>query len=73
MFDEAFNNMDESRIEAMMHFYKDLNVQLLIAVPPEKTYIISPYVETTLMVLNNENGTYVKNVRLGDIEYGEAV
>lgn len=56
-----------------MHFYKDLNVQLLIAVPPEKTYIISPYVETTLMVLNNENGTYVKNVRLGDIEYGEAV
>ena len=24
MFDEAFNNMDESRIEAMMEYYNEL-------------------------------------------------
>ncbi len=69
MFDEAFNNMDESRIEAMMNFYKELNVQLLIAVPPEKTYIIDPYVETTLVMMNNPSGTYVKSIRLGAEDY----
>ena len=68
MFDEAFNNMDESRIEAMMNFYNKLNIQLMIAVPPEKTYIIEPYVSTTLMLINSKNGAYIKSIRLEDEE-----
>ncbi len=73
MFDEAFNNMDESRIEAMMNFYKRLKVQLLIAVPPEKTYIIDPYVDTTLVIMNNGKGTYMKSIRQGEFEHVETI
>ena len=59
IFDEAFNNMDESRIGAMMKFYSDLNIQLLIAVPPSKLANIAPYTNTTLIVNRNKNTSYV--------------
>lgn len=68
MFDEAFNNMDEFRIEAMMDFYKSLNIQFLIAVPSEKVHIIAPYVDTTLAVINTEESAYVKSIRYEDEE-----
>ena len=55
LFDEAFNNMDEGRIEAMMKFYRNLNIQLLIAVPPGRVRSIMPYVETTMMLVNKNN------------------
>ena len=55
LFDEAFNNMDEGRIEAMMKFYSNLNIQLLIAVPPGRVRSIMPYVETTMMLVNKNN------------------
>ena len=42
--------MDELRIEAMMEFYKSLNIQLLIAVPTTKVPYISPYVDTNLVI-----------------------
>lgn len=66
MFDEAFNTMDESRIEAMMDFYNELNIQLLIAVPPEKTSIISPYVSTNLLIINRKNNAYITSFRLDE-------
>jgi len=59
MFDEAFNNMDESRIEAMMEYYKELNIQLLIAVPPQRLVNIVPYVETTLGLIKTNNTVVV--------------
>jgi uncharacterized protein YPO0396 len=59
MFDEAFNNMDESRIEAMMEYYKELNIQLLIAVPPQRLVNILPYVETTLGLVKSNNTVVV--------------
>ncbi len=59
LFDEAFNNMDGSRIEAMMNFYKNLNIQLLIAVPTEKIAMIAPCVDTNLIV---EMEKYKSNV-----------
>lgn len=59
MFDEAFNNMDESRIEAMMEYYKELNIQLLIAVPPQRLVTIVPYVETTLGLIKTNNTVVV--------------
>lgn len=55
LFDEAFNNMDEGRIEAMMKFYSQLNIQLMIAVPPGRVRSIMPYVETTMMLVNRNN------------------
>src|SRR5690554_7111307 len=36
LFDEAFNNMDESRIEAMMKYYSSLSIQIIFAIPPTR-------------------------------------
>jgi len=59
MFDEAFNNMDESRIEAMMEYYNELNIQLLIAVPPQRLVNIVPYVDTTLGLIKSNHTVVV--------------
>lgn len=61
MFDEAFNNMDESRIEAMMTYYNELNIQLLIAVPPQRLVNISPYVETKLALVKSNHTAVVRS------------
>ena len=55
MFDEAFNNMDETRIEAMMEYYNELNIQLLIAVPPQRIANIVSHVETTLGLVKSNH------------------
>lgn len=55
LFDEAFNNMDENRIEALMKFYRSLNIQLLIAVPEGRVRNIMPYTETTLLLVSQNN------------------
>lgn len=64
MLDEAFNNMDESRIEAMMQFYSDLNIQLLIAVPPSRIHTIAPYADTVLTLVKKD-----RNVLVGSFAY----
>ncbi len=61
MFDEAFNNMDESRIKAMMEFYQQLNIQLMIAVPPQRIETIIPHVNTTLIVMKDDNQSYIES------------
>lgn len=61
MLDEAFNNMDESRIEAMMQFYRDLNIQLLIAVPPSRIHTIAPYADSILTLVRKQQSILVGN------------
>lgn len=61
MFDEAFNNMDESRIQAMMEFYHNLNIQLMIAVPPQRIETIIPFVNTTLVVLKDNDEAFIES------------
>jgi len=61
LFDEAFNNMDESRIEALMRFYNDLNIQVMIAVPEGRVRSIVSYVDTTLLLVK-KNDTIVHKV-----------
>ena len=51
--------MDESRIENMMKFYRDLNIQLIIAVPPGRIQTIAPHVETVLTLIKDRNQIYV--------------
>lgn len=60
MFDEAFNNMDEGRIQAMMNFYQQLDIQLMIAVPPGRIEVIIPYVNTTLIVMKQDDKSFVE-------------
>lgn len=50
LFDEAFNNMDSGRIDAMMKYYSSLSIQLLIAIPPQRVEDIVNYVNTALIV-----------------------
>lgn len=69
MFDEAFNNMDESRIESMMQYFNQLSIQPIIAVPTARAKSIIPYVGTSV-VLVKSNGRIVnigwKNDRLSE-------
>lgn len=62
LFDEAFNNMDETRIQEMMKFYNELNVQIIVAVPPARSSTIMPYVDTTLMVIKAGNHSFVEGI-----------
>ena len=62
LFDEAFNNMDEKRIEALMQFYKSLNIQLMIAVPEGRVRNIMPYVDTTLLLVKQNNQILSKEI-----------
>lgn len=60
LFDEAFNNMDESRIDAMMKFYNSLSIQLLIAVPPQRVSDIINYVNTSLVIVKDDDYAIVE-------------
>ncbi len=55
IFDEAFNNMDESRIKSLMEFYKELEIQLIIIVPTIRMYSIQPYVDDTIGIVKEGN------------------
>ncbi|QVK18885.1 AAA family ATPase [Mycoplasmatota bacterium] len=61
LFDEAFNNMDDSRINAMMEFYHQLNIQLMISVPPQRVETIIEHVNTTLVVMKDEDKSFIES------------
>ncbi|MCR3906755.1 MAG: AAA family ATPase [Tenericutes bacterium] len=63
LFDEAFNNMDESRIDAMMKFYNSLSIQLLIAVPPQRVSNIINYVNTSLVIVKENDQAIVETFK----------
>ena len=63
LFDEAFNNMDESRIEAMMKFYNSLSIQLLISIPPQRVSNIIPYVNTSLIIVKHNDYAIVESFK----------
>lgn len=50
VFDEAFNKMDEERIQTSLRLIKRMNLQLIAAVPDEKMQHMAPEVSTTLIV-----------------------
>ncbi|KXT29462.1 mukB N-terminal family protein [Candidatus Phytoplasma oryzae] len=61
LFDEAFNNMDENRIEAMMSFFNELKIQFIIAVPPQRIINILPYVTTNLVIIKENHYATIEN------------
>ena len=60
LFDEAFNNMDESRIEAMMRFYNSLSIQLFISIPPQRVPNIINYVNTSLIIVKHNDQSAIQ-------------
>ena len=63
IFDEAFNNMDEQRIQEMINFYNELEIQTLISVPPSRASSIIPYVNTRLLVIKQNQHSFVEGFR----------
>lgn len=63
LFDEAFNNMDEGRIQAMMEYYNHLNIQVIIAVPPNRVETIGNYVQSMLAVVKKGNHAQTQSYR----------
>lgn len=60
IFDEAFNNMDEYRIQEMIKFYNEREIQTFIVVPPSRSSTIIPYVNTRLLVIKQNNNSFVE-------------
>lgn len=60
MFDEAFDKMDDQRINGVLEFLTKLPLQLIIAAPPEKIEYIGPMVDDILLVLKDKNISYVE-------------
>ena len=55
ILDEAFDKMDEERISGMMHFFKELNFQMILAAPSSRLEIIGENTERILMVYKDSD------------------
>ena len=60
MLDEAFNNMDEDRIESMMQFLKAQNFQIILAAPPARMEVIGEYVDSIYLTIRHGNTSFVE-------------
>lgn len=60
MFDEAFNNMDDERMGGVLEFMNRLNLQIIIAAPPEKIQYISPYMAETALVMTDNKISFIE-------------
>ncbi len=60
LFDEAFNNMDDERIGAVLEFLRRLPLQLIIAAPPDKIQYIGPAMDEIMLVMTDQKRSYVE-------------
>jgi chromosome segregation ATPase len=58
LFDEAFNKMDATRIEAIMNFYNNLSIQIMVAVPSLRAGELIPFCRTALLAKKSADGKY---------------
>lgn len=66
LFDEAFDKMDDNRIESMMKFLKNLKLQVIMAAPPQKIESISPFIGTTLVVSREDKFSWVEALYINE-------
>lgn len=50
MFDEVFDKMDSNRMKAMMNFITSMNLQTIIACPPQRMSLLEDYANTILIM-----------------------
>lgn len=55
MLDEAFDKMDDYRIESMMTFINQMNLQVIIATPPSKAEVLSNYCDSIFLVNRHQS------------------
>lgn len=65
LFDEAFSKMDGKNQRAMMSFYADLGLQVVIAAPLEKKAAIMGYMETLVEIDRIRDHSSADVVRIG--------
>lgn len=51
LLDEAFDKMDDERIQSMMEFFNGLELQVIMATPPSKIEVIGEKVDTILTAI----------------------
>ncbi|MDR3336600.1 MAG: hypothetical protein LBT16_05285 [Treponema sp.] len=66
IFDEAFNRMDDERIGKILTFYKDLNLQIITSVPPEKIEAIAPFMDRINIISRYGNAVRVRDCHVDD-------
>jgi uncharacterized protein YPO0396 len=59
LFDEAFNKLDVPNTQALLRFFKDMGLQLLIAGPEDKRATFSEVLDTIVLVNKSLDGTSV--------------
>ena len=62
IYDEAFNNMDESRISSLMEFYNKLDIQLCIVVPSSRMATLAEYMDTVVGLIKINNRISVQYI-----------
>lgn len=65
VFDEAFNKMDEDRMQESLKLLGRFGFQAIIAAPSEKAGEIIPYVRNTLCVIRKGTNTIVRKYEKG--------
>ncbi|TVQ96275.1 MAG: hypothetical protein EA403_16520, partial [Spirochaetaceae bacterium] len=64
LFDEAFNKMDDDRIEKTIDFFRKLQMQIITAVPTEKMEFIAPYMDQTNVIVRKHHRAHVREFRV---------
>lgn len=72
MFDEVFNNMDNSRIVSMLEFMNSMPIQYILSCPPQKMNLIAPYVDTTLIAIRRNTKSQVQDITRNKEQIEEA-
>ena len=64
--DEAFSKSDEDNARYAMNLFKQLNLQLLVVTPLDKTHVVEPYIASCHFVSNSvdENDSRVANLTI---------
>lgn len=64
--DEAFSKSDEDNARYAMNLFKQLNLQLLVVTPLDKTHVVEPYITSCHFVSNtvDENDSGVANLTI---------
>ena len=64
LLDEAFDKMDDDRIQSMMDFMNGLGLQVILATPPSKIEVIGEHVDTILTAIRVGTGSIVEEYEL---------
>ena len=64
LLDEAFDKMDDERIQAMMDFFNGLGLQVILATPPAKIEVIGEHVGTILTAIRVDQNSIVEEYDL---------